>query len=273
MIKLIVTADDYGMNSNCTKAITECMLKGWVTNTSLMVNMPSCEEAVEQARKNGLLDRIGLHVNFTEGLPLTARIRACREFCDENGEFNRTFRRDLKRCFTPLSEYERQLVEEETVAQVERYIKLGLPVRHFDSHHHSHLVYRVIPSIFKVMREHGFKSVRRPVNLAIRPKLKSKIYYALEEKLKLLRMGRRNMVYTDYMGALSGLQSQFGTIGEGQSAELMVHPMFMKDGKLDMNGEMSDSGLRPLAETVGFLESISNKTVKVSFRDLQLDNM
>jgi len=272
MIRLIINADDYGMNPNCTKAITECMLKGWVTNTSLMVNMPSCEDAVEQARQNGLLDRIGLHLNFTEGVPLTERIRENREFCDENGEFNWGFRSGgFKKLLRSLDAADADVLAEETEAQIRRYIDLGLPVRHFDAHHHSHLVYRVIPVVFGVARKYGFKSVRRPVNVAVRKKLRSRIYYPINAWWKTAKMRPYGFAFTDYMGALADFRALYDTLKNSATFDLMVHPMYLKNGGLDMSGEMSDSGLRPMKETSDFVDSHVEKgeIIKISYKEIQ----
>ena len=272
MFRVIINADDYGMNPNCTKAITECMLKGWVTNTSLMVNMPSCEEAVEQARKNGLMDKIGLHLNFTEGVPLTERMRENREFCDENGLFNWAFRSGgFRKLLRPLGTDDAKMLAEETEAQIKRYLDLGLPVRHFDSHHHSHLVYRIMPTVFEVARKYGFKSVRRPVNVKVWTKLKSHIYYPINAWWKTVRMRPYGFAITDYMGALADFRALYGTLRGGSTFDLMVHPMYMRAGILDMSGEMSDSGLRPMRETAEFVDGHVGKTEieKISYKEIQ----
>ena len=270
MIKIIINADDYGMNPNCTQAITDCMKKGWVTNTSLMVNMPSCEEAVKQANDNDLADMIGLHVNFTQGIPLTSRIRENRQFCDEMGEFNWGFRSGgFKKLLKPLSAADAEVMREEAEAQFQRYLDLGLPIKHFDAHHHSHLVYRVIPTIFAVAKKYGFKSVRRPVNVAVREKLKARMYYPVNAWWKTVRMRPYGFAFTDYMGALADLRSLYRKLKDGSTLDLMVHPMYLKDGELDMAGEMSDSGLRPMAETADFINSNSSIFTKISYKDIQ----
>ena len=267
MIKLIVTADDYGKDCNCNAAIAECMRRGWITQTSLMVNMPNCEDAVDIARKEGFLDRIGLHINLTQGCPLTDGIRQSREFCNESGEFNGAFRRGLRRSYSSLTPTDEKMLECEIRAQAERYIALGLPVRHFDSHHHSHTFWRVIPGIFGILRDCGFTSARSPLNMAVRHNVRAKIYYPLEEKLKLWRMRAYDMAHTDYMGGLEGFAAYFATMKDGSSAELMVHPMYMHGGKLDMAGEISDSGLRLMSETAAFVESKRNVVETVSVKE------
>lgn len=269
MTRIIVNADDFGMNENCTMAIADCMSKGWVTNTSLMVNMPYCEEAVALARTKGLLDRIGLHLNLTEGFPMTDAMRKCREFCDADGCFTGSFRHGLAKIWTPLSRSAKLALESEVEAQAKKYLALGLPVLHFDAHHHSHLVPRVTATIFRVMALHGFKSVRGPDNLQTSTKLKSRIYYPIENAFALHNINRFGFVTTDFMGPLAEI-AQRGDWREGNSTlDFMVHPMYLKDGKLDMSGDMSDSGLRPMTDTNAFLDSVGIPIKKISYRELQ----
>ena len=272
MVKVIINADDYGIDPEATKAITDCMDKGWVTNTTLMVNMPSCEEAVRQARDNGHLDRIGLHVNIYEGVPLTERIRECREFCDESGRFNFRFMSGgFHRSFLPLKSADADALREEVVAQFERYLELGLPVKHFDAHHHCHVVPRVIPTVFGVARKYGFKSVRRPPNLDVRVKLRSKIYRPMNEAIRMMLIRPYGFSYTDYMGGIDDVRTRFDNRGfrNGDTIDLMVHPVYMKNGKNDLSGEIIDSWTRPMAETMSLLEEHPDVFVKISYKDIQ----
>lgn len=62
MSRGIVNADDFGLNEKATTAILECLRNGWVTQTTLMVNMPYADVAVERARQEYKADRRGLHL-------------------------------------------------------------------------------------------------------------------------------------------------------------------------------------------------------------------
>ena len=71
---LIIHADDFGINESVSRCIAECIDRGWVSETSLMVNMPYADDAVELARQRGFDERVGLHLNLSEGRPLTREI-------------------------------------------------------------------------------------------------------------------------------------------------------------------------------------------------------
>ena len=61
---LIVNADDFGASAGINRGILEAHVRGVLTSTSLMVNMPAVAEAVRSSRDYPALS-IGLHVNFT----------------------------------------------------------------------------------------------------------------------------------------------------------------------------------------------------------------
>ena len=52
-----------------------------------MVNMPYADEAVARAKNAGYGDKVGLHLNLTEGEPLTDSIKKYKSICDEFGSF------------------------------------------------------------------------------------------------------------------------------------------------------------------------------------------
>ena len=54
-MQLTIHADDFGINESVSRCVVECFAKGWVNETSLMVNMPYADEAVELARQNGFV--------------------------------------------------------------------------------------------------------------------------------------------------------------------------------------------------------------------------
>ena len=67
----IVNGDDFGASHGINRGIIEAHLKGILTSTSLMVNMPGAEEAAHLSHEAPLMS-IGLHITLTseEGAPL-----------------------------------------------------------------------------------------------------------------------------------------------------------------------------------------------------------
>src|ERR1041384_8852044 len=64
--RLIVNADDFGRSHSINEAVIRAHREGILTSASLMVNEPSCAEAVEFAKQNPKLG-VGLHLTLLMG--------------------------------------------------------------------------------------------------------------------------------------------------------------------------------------------------------------
>ena len=104
-----------------------------ITDTTMIANGACFEKAVLLAGKEGFLDRIGIHFNLTEGIPLTDGIRSIPDFVC-GGAFCKAYVRDPR----PLSEEEQNAVYAELTAQADRVVNAGICITHADSHHHVH---------------------------------------------------------------------------------------------------------------------------------------
>lgn len=126
-MKLIMNADDLGLTENVNLGIVECFQAGIVKSTTLMVNQPATEHAVELIKK-GLIPDVGLHLTLTSGRP-TLPADQVTSLVDENGYF-------LKNNI--LANREEVVIEEveaEFQAQYDKAISYGVPINHLDSHH------------------------------------------------------------------------------------------------------------------------------------------
>ena len=92
MIKqtIIVNADDFGSSIEANEGIAVSFQQQLIDRTTLMVNMPSASEAVKLASELGFTDRIGLHLNLTEGVPLTESIKDTI-LTDNSGNLTKNF--------------------------------------------------------------------------------------------------------------------------------------------------------------------------------------
>ena len=69
---ILFVADDLGMSDARNRGILEAFQKGVVNRCSVAANSPAAERGLELMRQHGLLDKVGLHINLTEGEPLGA---------------------------------------------------------------------------------------------------------------------------------------------------------------------------------------------------------
>ena len=70
MKKIIINADDFGLTKTISDEIIKDNKIGNLSSTSLMVNTPGRDYAINLAQENPDLG-IGLHFNLTEGFALT----------------------------------------------------------------------------------------------------------------------------------------------------------------------------------------------------------
>ncbi len=254
-MKLIINADDYGLDENRTRAIQECFARGLITQTTVMVNMPWADQSVEEAKALGIADRIGLHLNYTEGVPLTDEMRSNRTFCDRDGVYTGVFHRSkFKRFF--MSKVERSAVATEAKAQMEKYLAYGLPLMHLDSHHHSHTDWTIACEALPIARKLGFRSVRLSRNLGhalggIKMLYKNYFNHALHKA----GFATSNYFCGFEVDAIRSL------VGQDVSVEMMTHP-FRYIGKMaDINGELGDS-CSPIDNLETFVTELCNGTYK-----------
>lgn len=244
-MKLVVNADDFGIDENRTTAILECFRLGAISRTTAMVNMSYFMTAVEVIKSMGLVDRMGLHLNLTEGVPLTARMRECRVFSDGGGCFTGDFHRCGKmRLWLPAGT--EVILRDELRAQIEKFLASGAVLLHIDSHHHVHTDYSVARVLLPLLREYGFKSIRKSRNLCVGVSFPKRIYKAFFN-----RYVTRGRVSTDWFGSFEDFQQCLNGIGTNDSVEVMVHPMFGTLKQLDRGAVLTDSGC-PIAEELLF---------------------
>ena len=226
-MQTIINADDYGKDENATKAILDSFRKGFITQTTLMVNMPWTEQAVEMAKAAGYADRIGLHVNLTEGMPLTAEMKSDRRFCDQNGMFMKNG--IYTRKWLPYGKVEGQIVGNELEAQINRFLSFGLPLRHCDGHHHAHLVLPIFNELAPLLKRYGFTSVRKPADCPwerlVHPRVLGWTKGLLMRFLYPSGIKKAHSFgsYEYYLNHVASVRNVM---------EIMVHPRYNKEGRL-----------------------------------------
>ncbi len=83
--KLIINADDLGLNDLITDAIIYSHKNGIVTSSTIMVNMPGFKYAVKKIKEVPKLG-VGIHFNLTEGYPIADKSKLSL-LLDSSGAF------------------------------------------------------------------------------------------------------------------------------------------------------------------------------------------
>src|ERR1044071_6855747 len=143
--RLVVNADDFGRSKSINAAVIRAHREGILTTASLMVNEPSCAEAVHLAKENPKLG-VGLHLTLLCGHSALAP-DAIPGLVNARGEFTNSpvsagcayfFRRRLKKQ-----------LRAEIHEQFARFRATGLALDHVNGHLHMHLH----PAIFRILME------------------------------------------------------------------------------------------------------------------------
>jgi len=242
---IIVNADDFGLTESCTKAIAEAFRQGLISSTTACANGAAIEEAYKIAVENGFLNCVGIHINLTEGAPLTEGIKNDPFFC-AGGVFHGQINRLKKPGRETLAN-----LEAEVAAQIERLKTLGFPISHADSHHHIHTAVFLIGTIENVLKRYRIGKIRLHRNLgAIR------FYKKIVKNRFNKNLQKHGFATTEKMGSFDDLVLM-PEDAKAHLTEIMVHPDFDRAGVLVDRADMEDGVPvgRPLAEILPYLQN------------------
>ena len=145
--RLIVNADDFGRSRSINEAVVRAHKEGILTSTSLMVNEPAFEEAVQLAKANPSLG-VGLHLTLLCGHS-TLPAPQIPGLVNGNGEFTNTPAGAGFRYF--FHSGLRDQLRQEIRAQFQKFHDTGLPLDHVNGHLHLHLH----PIVFNILMENA----------------------------------------------------------------------------------------------------------------------
>lgn len=223
-MELWINADDFGFSKSCSDAIYFCLENDLITTTTACSNGDFFDYAISLIKNSPHSNKIGLHINLTEGKPVSLGIRLNRKFCDSNGMFI-----GYPHRYRRLSKQDKKDVLDEMQAQVDLFLKSGLSINHLDSHHHIHNSFRILPLFIELAEKNYIEKIRILRNCGKMSFFK-KIYKSiLNRKLK-------KYAFTQAMCGMDDLLVL--DKNNNRLLELMVHPDFNREGALiDRNND------------------------------------
>ncbi len=156
--RLIINADDFGLDVSVNEAVEQAHLGGVLTTASLMVGAPAVDDAVARARRMPALG-VGLHLVLADG-PAVSSPKLIPSLVGPDGRFGDQMALDGFRFFF-LPRVRRQL-SIEIEAQFQRFAETGLPLDHVNAHKHFHLHPTVLSLIFSIGKRYGLRAIRLP---------------------------------------------------------------------------------------------------------------
>lgn len=240
---ITVNADDFGLSEEVNHAIFKSFEHGIISSTSLLVNMPGFDDAIEKIQSNSFLkNSVGIHLNIMEGNPVSDSIKKQKRFCDVTGRF--AFKRD-QHAFR-LNAEEKDALGLEIKSQIERALNHGVEISHVDSHHGALTEWGIAGTVLNVLEDYNIRKIRIARNLGNKKNALKEIYKSFfNSYLKF-----RKFEVADWFGDLDDFYySAISCSFYNQKIEIMVHPVAVENSIIrDFNGDNIRESLRPLVE-------------------------
>jgi predicted glycoside hydrolase/deacetylase ChbG (UPF0249 family) len=235
MKRLIVNADDLGADEGRNAGILEAVGSGAVKSVSLLANAPATGRAIQDIRRGKYEGvSIGVHLNLSEGKPLSPNLRLLAG----GGAFPGKAGSQRLLLQENLAELESE-VSLEVNAQVEALVKEKIPLSHLDGHQHLHVFPAARKAAFGAAEKYGIPWIRIPYEPFPIPeegalpeglKSEAKLFSDLGREAARLLSGTGIRAADHFRGLyLKGrmtprlLEKYLKGLPEGVS-ELMVHP-------------------------------------------------
>ena len=223
MCEVIVNSDDYGLSENTTLATLNAIEHGLCSSTTAIVTGDAFEMGCELFRQHRFPASLGIHLNLTEGCPVTDGMRLSR-FVDTNGHFTKELRFVKK-----LAYQDECLVATELCAQIERFLnKWGENPSHIDGHHHIHVYPPIYPVVASLMRYFNIRRIRCRANVwqGLRSWLSpSKLRFRLAD----IALHRAFHAPQFFCG---GFETYNRVRAYAKTCEIMIHANFANEGQL-----------------------------------------
>lgn len=264
-VSVIVTADDFGLNRERNIAVEYAVKENICTNVSCVVNTEYLREAVQIAKKNGFDDIVGLHINLTEGRPLTSKILKYKNLVREN-KFIYDNPRSIQKIFSFTGI---EAIREEIEAQIIYYLDSGFTLKHVDFHNDVGFNLPILVAITPLLKRYKIKSIRgiEPYLFgfyreSILRYLPIKYYYILCYKYlrfenTLILNGGRNINHFMQDIEEKNIRMKLGQISKGGDIiEIIIHPDFKDGVYLDNTNFDKQRNIYSLENTLDKINSV-----------------
>ena len=177
---LVLHADDFGMNKAVTEGILQGFRQGLLTSTAILTNAPDCVRAISRWKelqsnlaqqdlpsidvRERLSDSLapfdlGIHLNLTQGRPLTAG-RYPEPLLDDSGRFPGIVGLARRLLFSGWKF--RAAIERELTAQIDVLLDHRIAPTHLNAHQYIDLFPVVAAILPELLRRYSIRVVRVP---------------------------------------------------------------------------------------------------------------
>ena len=222
---LIVNADDYGYFDCVSSGILQAFSHGIVTATGILATSDHFAKHVGWLRDYDALD-IGIHLNLTDGVPLTRDLRTRLP----SGQFPGKYSAALAVLSGRIT---KEAVKCEWRAQIERCLAAGLSLKFINSHQHIHMLPPLLAVARELAREFDVAHVRFPTSGLVASTPKGALFRSAV--MKILEVSNRRSSDSAPSAHFLGLEASgkltpqwlercIFQLRPGHVYELMCHP-------------------------------------------------
>lgn len=221
-MNILINADDFGWDESCSLAILESFKKNYINTTTAIPIGEFFDNAMTMIKSTEYKKLVGIHLDLTEGTPLSEEIKRDPFFCDENGQFHSKIDRYAK-----LTKEQERNAYIELNSQIEKFLATGVNIHHIDSHNHIHTAPYITPIVIQLMEEYKISGLRLHRNVGninfIKHKLKDIYNYILK---------RKKLTYSEFFGSFDDVLTDKDLYKIKGTLEIMCHPDFDLKGNL-----------------------------------------
>lgn len=227
VIRLVVTADDVGLDPGITSGALHAWRAGIVTSLSVITARSDWRSTADRLKAASARD-VGVHLTLCEGTPALP-VEEVPTLVEADGRFplrGRTVAARVLAGRIDLGE-----VRREWLAQVRRAQEAGLSVSHVDGHKHLHVLPGLLGVAFDVRQGCGVPGMRLPRQPGPGPRRAVRRMLGLLSGPAAGRFRRTGALTTDRVAGIDlagrldvpGLVGLLGRLEEG-TTELITHP-------------------------------------------------
>jgi predicted glycoside hydrolase/deacetylase ChbG (UPF0249 family) len=160
--KIIITADDLGINSHINQGIIESFQQGILTSTALLMNAPETQQGIALVKKHPDLE-VGIHLSIVEGISLRkseSTITDSIQYFDNKICLIKNWKDFLKKYF--LQQINFSELEEELELQIRSFLAHFTHIPFLNGTQHMHIMPGVWKIVLKLAKKYSVKSIRIP---------------------------------------------------------------------------------------------------------------
>lgn len=206
---MIINADDFGYSPRRDQAIIDLFKQRSISSTSLLVNGDNAYQACLYAKQYNL--PMGIHINLTEGRPVTKDFNRIKSLVDSNGVMHGKFglRSELDK-----GSVQPEHIEHEIINQLNKFKELtnGQSPVHIDGHQHVHVHPMIVEILARLSREYKIKYVRAPYDLMIESIGTDNLFYqeVLHQTKSAMKIfNEYSIIYSDYFFGMTTMGKNF----------------------------------------------------------------